>query len=124
MVTHTEANNIPHISVLFPFPFHHCYIHRAESQSLRANIRAARRGGFRDEDQAVASRDALANTTDFSASVMAPIDPNLVQCPTCHRSFNQQAAERHIPRCKDIVAKPKRLVRGGGSTAAGRGQGG
>jgi hypothetical protein len=38
-----------------------------------------------------------------------------VGCPHCGRSFNQQAAERHIPQCSDIKAKPKRLARGGGT---------
>lgn len=30
-----------------------------------------------------------------------------VQCPHCARRFNQTAAERHIPKCKDTVNKPK-----------------
>jgi len=28
------------------------------------------------------------------------------------RSFNQQAAERHIPQCKNIINKPSRLTAG------------
>ena len=35
-------------------------------------------------------------------------------CPHCGRRFNQQAAERHIPKCTSIAAKPKMLTRGGG----------
>jgi hypothetical protein len=35
-------------------------------------------------------------------------------CPHCGRRFNQQAAERHIPKCNSISAKPKMLTRGGG----------
>lgn len=30
-----------------------------------------------------------------------------VQCPHCLRKFNQTAAERHVPKCKDTVNKPK-----------------
>jgi len=41
----------------------------------------------------------------------------LIQCPNCDRKFNQKAAERHLPRCKDIVAKPKTLLRGRGKGA-------
>lgn len=32
-------------------------------------------------------------------------DPSLVPCPTCGRSFNSTAAERHIPKCATIKAK-------------------
>ena len=43
-----------------------------------------------------------------------------VQCPHCSRRFNQQAAERHIPKCATYAFnKPK--SQGGG--AAGRGRG-
>jgi len=35
-----------------------------------------------------------------------------VQCPHCMRKFNANAAERHIPKCTSIQAKPKTLVRG------------
>ena len=41
-------------------------------------------------------------------------DPSLVPCPNCGRSFNEKAAARHIPKCKNIKAKPKRLMRGSG----------
>mmetsp|Transcript_33866 Transcript_33866/g.58998 ORF Transcript_33866/g.58998 Transcript_33866/m.58998 type:complete len:387 (-) Transcript_33866:2922-4082(-) len=30
-----------------------------------------------------------------------------VQCPFCDRKYAPQTAERHIPKCKDIVNKPK-----------------
>lgn len=38
-------------------------------------------------------------------------NPDYVQCPHCDRKFNEAAAERHIPRCKDIKAKPTFLKR-------------
>jgi len=37
-----------------------------------------------------------------------------LKCPTCDRSFNHKAGERHIPQCKDIINKPVRLKRGSG----------
>jgi len=33
-----------------------------------------------------------------------------VPCPHCGRKFNEDVAARHIPRCKNIRAKPKRLI--------------
>ena len=31
----------------------------------------------------------------------------LIECPTCHRKFSQLPAERHIPKCRDIIHKPR-----------------
>ena len=33
-------------------------------------------------------------------------NPDFVGCPHCGRSFNQSAAERHIPRCQGLKTKP------------------
>lgn len=30
-----------------------------------------------------------------------------VQCPYCGRKYNEEVANRHIPKCKDIINKPK-----------------
>ena len=40
-----------------------------------------------------------------------------VPCPHCGRRFSGAAAERHIPKCNSINAKPKMLTRGGGGQA-------
>ena len=34
-------------------------------------------------------------------------NPDYVQCPYCMRRFNETAAERHIPKCKDTIHRPK-----------------
>lgn len=36
-------------------------------------------------------------------------NPDYIQCPHCKRRFNQQAAERHIPLCANMIHnKPRR----------------
>jgi hypothetical protein len=37
-----------------------------------------------------------------------------IQCPHCGRRFAELVAERHIPKCSDIIAKPSRLKAAGG----------
>lgn len=36
-----------------------------------------------------------------------PLTADYVQCNYCSRKFAQHVAERHIPRCKDILNRPK-----------------
>lgn len=43
------------------------------------------------------------------------LDPGMIQCDNCGRRFNERAAERHIPLCKDIKAKPTALRKGAGN---------
>ena len=75
---------------------------KARSEALRNAMRRGRGAGATGEDGA------------FDNEPAEP-DPSMVQCPHCQRTFNSTAAERHIPQCNDIKARPKRLMRGGGS---------
>jgi hypothetical protein len=46
-----------------------------------------------------------------------PIYASYIQCPTCGRRFNETAGARHIPKCRDILAKPSRLISHSGQQA-------
>ena len=95
--------------------------------SAAAAAPAAAQGGGGDSswrDKSSAFRDAMKAARQYSQAVAqgkplpppvasAP-DPSLVPCPHCHRSFNAKAADRHIPQCQNIRAKPTMLKRGAG----------
>lgn len=74
---------------------------RDQSNAFRQAMRSARSGNQTSSNSAV-------------QNVYSP-DPSLIQCPHCERRFNQQAAERHIPQCQNIIAKPSSLRKGAGS---------
>jgi hypothetical protein len=66
---------------------------------------------------------------EYNEAAWAAAQSALEPCPHCGRKFNQNAAERHIPKCTSIQAKPKMLVRGqrgaqGLGAAAGASRGG
>lgn len=75
---------------------------RSQSEQFREAMRAAR--GIQNAEKTGAPLPA--------PSMRSGPDPSLVPCPHCGRRFNELAAERHIPRCKDIKAKPTTLKRG------------
>jgi uncharacterized C2H2 Zn-finger protein len=76
---------------------------KEQSVQLREAMKMAR--------MAKQAQETGAPMPDFVPS--AP-DPSLVRCPHCGRSFNERAAERHIPLCTNIKAKPSSLKRGSG----------
>ena len=78
-----------------------------KSEQLRAAMRASRIMAKAKAEGKDLSTIALPTVPDLGAADMVP-------CPHCGRTFNETAAERHIPRCKTTRAKPSRLVRGGG----------
>ena len=67
----------------------------AKSSQLREAMRAAR-----EYSQAVKSGGPLPPMAPSSGP-----DPSLVPCPNCGRSFNANAADRHIPLCASIKAR-------------------
>lgn len=76
---------------------------RAQHEEFIANIRYAK--------MAAAVESKGGNVADLPPP---PKTQNLdyVQCPNCSRRFNETAAERHIPKCKDIKARPTMLKKG------------
>mmetsp|Transcript_23177 Transcript_23177/g.33989 ORF Transcript_23177/g.33989 Transcript_23177/m.33989 type:complete len:613 (+) Transcript_23177:219-2057(+) len=77
---------------------------KEQSNELRIAMKAAR----------MAAR-AEATGEPMPVVQSAP-DSSLVPCPNCGRTFNERAAERHIPQCKNIRAQPKMLMRGSGGS--------
>jgi len=71
---------------------------RAKREEFIINIRNARKGG---------------------SPAPAAVNPDYIQCPHCQRRFNEAAAERHIPKCKDLgtksVGQPRSTPKNGNS---------
>jgi hypothetical protein len=76
---------------------------KEQSKQFREAMRAAR-----------VAAQAEANGEAPPAFVPSAPDPSLIPCPNCGRHFNERAAERHLPLCKNIKAQPKSLKRGSG----------
>ena len=52
--------------------------------------------------------DPRAHEIAIQMSEAMPAQPDTrVKCPYCERRYAQNVADRHIPRCKDIVNRPK-----------------
>ncbi|CAG9326999.1 unnamed protein product [Blepharisma stoltei] len=49
------------------------------------------------------------NAGDFAINSPTSLEDTYTQCPHCGRRFAPLPAERHIPKCKDIINKPKPL---------------
>ena len=57
---------------------------------------------------------AVAEGKPLPPPVASAPDKSLVPCPHCGRTFNEKAADRHIPQCQNIKARPMALKRGAG----------
>jgi len=77
-----------------------------QSKAFREAMRAARQ-----------VTQAIAEGKPLPPPVMSAPDPSLVPCPHCGRRFSEKAADRHIPQCQNIKAKPSSLKRGSGGVA-------
>ena len=85
-------------------------------------------GDSKWKQQSQAFREAMKAARDYAKAkergeeppppVISAPDPSLIPCPHCGRRFNEMAANRHIPQCKNIKAKPTSLKKGGGINAA------
>ncbi|CAM9642932.1 unnamed protein product [Discosporangium mesarthrocarpum] len=79
---------------------------RQQSSQFRAAIRQAR--------VVSEAQKAGKSLSDLPPPEPSAPDPSLVPCPFCGRTFNEQAAERHIGHCKDARVKPTSLKKGSG----------
>ncbi|XP_076442824.1 uncharacterized protein LOC143281500 [Babylonia areolata] len=71
---------------------------RRQHEEFIANIRYAKQLQ-QMEQQGLSS-------SDLPPPPPASHNPDLVPCPHCGRTFNEQAAERHIPRCQQLKTRP------------------
>mmetsp|Transcript_5227 Transcript_5227/g.7992 ORF Transcript_5227/g.7992 Transcript_5227/m.7992 type:complete len:580 (+) Transcript_5227:427-2166(+) len=85
---------------------------RAKSMQLRRAMMSERQGGVPTN-----TFSSTLSTTASSGDNVDTFNNGMVPCPHCKRTFNEKAAERHIPKCNDIKAKPKLLLRGTGKGA-------
>ena len=88
---------------------------KQQSEAFREAIRAARE--FKEYEQRKQEAMAFGGPLPPPPAAARPsaADPTLIPCPHCERRFNQKAAERHIPQCQSIRAKPAALKKGSGS---------
>jgi hypothetical protein len=70
---------------------------KADSASFRDAMKAAREVSKAEKDGTLSSLPPPKATVDHS----------LVPCPTCGRTFNEQALERHAGRCAKITENSK-----------------
>jgi rubrerythrin len=102
---------------------------REEKRRKPAKKNAARGGkGSSWRHQSGALREAMRAAREHTKAAKSgkPLGPSVaspdqhagfIRCPTCGRTFNEKAAERHIPKCASIKNKPKMLMRGSGRSA-------
>jgi hypothetical protein len=83
---------------------------KEQSKQFRMAMQAARQFASGSDDA-----DVLVGGAPASVPY---VDPSFIQCPNCERRFNGKAAERHIPLCKNIRAKPSVLKKGSGSSTS------
>ena len=75
------------------------------------------RQAMRNKNGSASLSSTMSTTASSGGGVVLAAGEDLVPCPHCNRTFNQKAADRHIPKCSEIRAKPKLLLRGSGKGA-------
>jgi hypothetical protein len=96
------------------------------ASAIAANNAAAEKAKWKDQSNAFREAMKAARMVSKAIATGAPLpppkisapDPSLIPCPHCGRRFNEKAAERHIPKCSDIIAKPSVLKKGSNRSAA------
>lgn len=89
---------------------------RQESQNFREAMKLARKVKFYQQ-KAVETGVPLASIMPsrlVDSNHQDPVYDSYITCPTCKRKYSQQAGARHMQHCKNILAKPKSLVKGSG----------
>ena len=77
---------------------------REQHANFIANVRNAKKiSKFMDAGGDARDIDKALNLTPAPA----PTSMNMVDCPHCGRSFSELVAERHLPKCKNIINRPK-----------------
>ena len=90
-------------------PANRCPKWQRDHQALQAALSRGRRGSStKGGGSGGGSRTPLSSVDQIESQ------DDRVLCDHCGRRFGALAAERHIPKCRSILAKPKMLVRGGG----------
>ena len=84
---------------------------KQQHEEFQAMLRSS--GSVRDSRSAGAGEKGVEPATDSR-----DVFDDRVACPHCNRKFNQEVADRHIPRCADIKAKPNGMLKKGGGKCA------
>jgi hypothetical protein len=87
---------------------------RQQSEAFRDVIRAAREYQVYEQQVQQAAVKGFAPPPQPPKPAASSTDPSLVPCPHCDRRFSAKAADRHIPQCQTIRAKPSSLKKGAG----------
>lgn len=89
---------------------------KKQSLEFRAAMLATK--AAQGDEQAKVQAEALQDELGVAAASASPEDNGMKKCPHCGRTFNAEAAERHIAICQKTFGKPGggRLVRGGGKS--------
>lgn len=84
-------------------------LHKKEVPVKKSNWRAVHEEFIQTVRQAKVMQDHLAKGGKLSDLPPPPpsSNPDYVPCPYCGRKFNESAAERHIPRCKEVSARKR-----------------
>jgi hypothetical protein len=92
---------------------------KADSEAFRQAMKQSRQVSMA-EKKSKETGIPLAQLLPANARVDPANDPvyaSYILCPTCGRRFNETAGARHIPKCRDILAKPSRLISHSGQQA-------